>query len=309
MYISQDGSHPTAIRQQSIQTYPTFNIAQFPNLMAKMQTDAASAIEIWNPRTKAWVMEDVDHSMNIKTLPELLIRFLGVTHCPGFENFIGEDANTLAPLPINKGKRRLDFNSDDDHSSTPSRRRANPIWQAPPTPFDPQLPLQASGSTSSVMSSIFPSLPSSPFLFDSDFPWDVDMSDGSPPTSGSDEPYVDSLVTDYDSLWAQGYVHVPEGKPWPEGMYARDMAWGLTEIRKDRRDVRARFSKIFPGVTWAKATYYRQVDALFGSTVKEIDQCRKLGRSPTGLWSNWRAHSSGWAKVVEGRKPKPSGSK
>jgi hypothetical protein len=48
--------------------------------------------------------------------------------------------------------------------------------------------------------------------------------------------------------------------------------------------------------------YYRQLDAFIGSTVTEIDQCRKLEWSLTGLWTNWRANSSGWAKVMDNRK-------
>ena len=108
----------------------------------------------------------------------------------------------------------------------------------------------------------------------------------------------------YDILWAQGYVYVPEGKSWPDGMYARDMAWAFTEMRKECKDIKARFRKVFPGTNWVKATYYRQLDAFIGSTAREIDQCRRLGRSPTGLWANWRGNSSGWAKVTESRKAK-----
>jgi hypothetical protein len=109
-----------------------------------------------------------------------------------------------------------------------------------------------------------------------------------------------------DALWAEGYVHVPEGKTWPDGMYARDMAWGFTQLRMEKRDIKARFSVIFPGTKWVRATYYRQLDAFIGSTTNEIDECRKLGRTPSGLWTNWRGRSSGWAKVTESRKAKAS---
>ena len=67
-----------------------------------------------------------------------------------------------------------------------------------------------------------------------------------------------------------------------------------------------RFRKVFPGAKWVKATYYQQLDAFIGSTVKEIDQCRRLERYPSGLWTNWRGTSTGWEKVMASRKAKGS---
>ena len=66
--------------------------------MAKMGINSGGVLEIWNSRTKSWEVEDVDHCMNIKALPELLVRFLGVDDCPGFERIIGN------VVTVNKGK-------------------------------------------------------------------------------------------------------------------------------------------------------------------------------------------------------------
>ena len=61
--------------------------------MAKMGINAGTAVEIWNLCTKVWAVEDVDHSMPIKGIPQLLVHFLGVVDCPGFTHLIGEDNN------------------------------------------------------------------------------------------------------------------------------------------------------------------------------------------------------------------------
>jgi len=94
--------------------------------MAKIGTNTGAAIELWNPRTKAWIVEDVDHTMNIKGVPELLIRFLGVTNCHGFRRIIGED-DTAQDTHL--GKRRLENNSDGGQIDSPSYSRGRtPIW-------------------------------------------------------------------------------------------------------------------------------------------------------------------------------------
>jgi hypothetical protein len=251
------------LRQQNIQTYPTLNIAQCPGLMAKMGTNAGAAVEIWNPRTKAWVVEDVDHCMNIKSVPQLLIHFLGVTDCSGFSSIIREDKNMHI---INKGKRHLDNDSEPDSLSLHHAVSMQPLTQ---------------GSNSSPITTYSPlsSFPPSPVFSDFNLPLDVEMRDTSPATSGSDLSHCHNGMADYDALWAEGYVHVPEGKTWPDGMYARDMAWGFTQLRMEKRDIKAHFSVIFPGTKWVRATYYRQLDAFIGSTTNEIDECRKLGET------------------------------
>lgn len=307
MLIQQDGSNPTMLHEQNIKTYPTLNIAQCPSLMAKMGINAGAAVEIWNPRTKVWAVEDVDHSMPIKGIPQLLVCFLGVVDCPGFTHLIGEDNNEG---PVNTLKRRFDC-MGDSHLDPVLRHYED--WKTL-LMSGSQHSAQAGNAASAMVPSPLTSFPPSPVFSDfgllpPDVQAEIEMSNISPPTSGSDEPQSYGTLFDLDALWKQGYAHVPDNKTWPDGMYARNMAWGFTEMRKSRQDVEARFHSIFPRAKWVKATYYRQLDAFIGSTVKEIDQCRNLGRSPTGLWTTWRGNSSGWAKVMEGRKAKASGRK
>jgi hypothetical protein len=109
----QDGCTPLVIHHQNINTYLTFNMAQSPDLIAKMGTNTGSAVEIWNPRIKAWRLEDIDHSLNLKGQPELLIRFLGVKHCPGFNELIGETHEEHPVLRLDTRKHPLEVGSDD----------------------------------------------------------------------------------------------------------------------------------------------------------------------------------------------------
>lgn len=276
-----------------------------------METNAESVVEIWNPRIKTWRAEDVDHSMDIKMRKELFVRFLGVTNCIGFEEFIGE-----VPMEHirSKGKRRLEI--DDQEQLMISERR--------PAPPSSDLYLSAlalhSASTSlpsSLTSSPFASFPPSPIFSELDLALmgagsDSEMADIGSHSPGFSQPTpntapLEGTIPNYDQLWAHGYVHVPDARSWPVGMYARDMAWGLTKVCESRKGTEGRFSSVFPDVKWTKATFYRQRDAFFGSTVNEMDNCRLLGRSEGGLWTDWRTTSSGWAKVAEGRKGKASG--
>jgi hypothetical protein len=84
--ILQDGFAPIMIHHQNILTYLTLNIAQSEALMTKISTNSGAAFEIRNPHTRSWSLEDINHSMNLKRQPQLLICFMGVHHCPGFEH-------------------------------------------------------------------------------------------------------------------------------------------------------------------------------------------------------------------------------
>ena len=90
-------------------------------------------------------------------------------------------------------------------------------FRTPPTSL--QLSRQTWLSSSSIASSPFSSLPSSELQL---LPH-VEMSDISP-TIGYEELTTQDTITDYDHLWKDGYVYVPEGKSWPDGMYVHDMA-------------------------------------------------------------------------------------
>jgi len=157
--IEQNGLEPKTLRQQNIITYPTLNIAQSPSLMAKMAINSGAVLEIWNPRTKTWDIEDVNHCMNIKGVPELLVRFLGVEDCPGFEWIIGEDTVT-----VNKRKRLFDGSSDGDYMDSPSYRRTT-LSETSQTQPSCQSSIPTCPLTPSTMSLSF-SVPSSPLFSD-----------------------------------------------------------------------------------------------------------------------------------------------
>lgn len=294
------------IRHQDIPTYPTFNLAQSEALMTKMGINAGAAVEIWSPHIKAWGLEDVNHSMNLKGQRELLVRFMGVTHCPGFKQLIGEVGDESPIVTIGHSKRRFEMDAEEMSLLAEERRRVasnslshchSPLLSSRSssiTPFSSPFPL----------CSPFPLSPTSteldlPLIFSTDELTMQDVRMDSPPDSLTIPPAPTHSVPNYDSLWTQGFVHIPDVQSWPSGMFARDMAWGLTKLKESRKDPEGRFRSVFPGVTYVKTTFYRQMDAFFGSTVTEMERCRLLTRGASGLWTDWRGSSSGWRKVAE----------
>jgi hypothetical protein len=95
---------PMIIHHQNIITYPMLNFSQLEGLMTKMGINAGGTVEIWYPHMKNWCVGDVDHSMNIMCQSELLVQFLGVTHCLGFEELIGEVPDEQPTTTINNTK-------------------------------------------------------------------------------------------------------------------------------------------------------------------------------------------------------------
>ena len=316
----KDGCTPITIRHQNIATYPTLNIAQSEALMLKIGTNAGAAVEIWSPRIKTWCVEDVDHSMNLKGQPELLIRFMGVTTCPGFATLIGESSDKLSVDVSDSGKRKLPADGDQLPSAARARQeavsaRVSSAWFASsPSPSPYSLPESATHYFLSESGTSFPSpspsssFPSSPILPGLNLsyvasPDNFSMQAASSSATDLTEQWSSNLpIPDYDSLWNRGYVHVPDVQSWPSGMYARDMAWGLRKLMESRINPEGRFCTIFPGVPYRKATVYRQRDAFFKSTVGEMNHCFALPRSAGGLWMKWRSGSTGWATVAKDRK-------
>ena len=296
--VSQNGSLPVTIRQQNILTYPTFNIAQCPGLMTRMDTNAGAAVEIWSPLVKQWRQEDVDHSMNIKGQPELHIRFLGVTNCPNHSQLIGEEP-VLESTP-NKWK----FEADNQYESLIVQARQSTASTWLPSPTSSNLSATQPYSRSiSISPSPFSSMHSSPNF--SSLNLYTASSDGNdllhwaPLSPSPSLPKPNPPANTHNSLWAAGHVYVPENNgPWPSGMYARDMAWAFTRLQETRGDVETRFRQVFPGASWVKATYYWHKDAFFGSTSTKIEKCRSLPRSAGGLWANWKSTSTGWKKLA-----------
>jgi hypothetical protein len=194
--------------------------------MAKMAINSGAVLEIWNLRTKTRDIEDVDHCINIKGVPELLVYFLGIEDHPGFKQTIGEGTVT-----VNKQKHLFDGGSDGDYTDSPSYRHTT-LSETLQTQPSHQSSMPTCPSTPSITSLLF-SVPSSPLFSD------MELLDFLSTPSGHDESYLGGMEINYDTLWVDGYVHVPEGKSWPDGMYARDMAWAFTKLRQDQKDIEA----------------------------------------------------------------------
>lgn len=105
----------------------------------------------------------------------------------------------------------------------------------------------------------------------------------------------------YDYLWLEGRVHVPDSVNvyrWPNGMYSRDMVQGFRLLAKaDRSKLKEEFAKVFPGIEF-KSTYYRQEEAWKTSTETERIKVASLPRTREGLWTEARQSLSGWKRVA-----------
>jgi hypothetical protein len=90
--------------------------------------------------------------------------------------------------------------------------------------------------------------------------------------------------------------------PWPEGVYARDMAAAIGKIApKTSVPIAERFESAF-GREFPKGAWYQNLKAWKLSEQHERDAAAQLPRSAAGLWTVWRATSTGWAKVCADKK-------
>ncbi|KAL1947206.1 hypothetical protein VTO73DRAFT_14167 [Trametes versicolor] len=104
----------------------------------------------------------------------------------------------------------------------------------------------------------------------------------------------------HDVLWQLGFVWVPFGSAWPNGMFAmfaRDIAKGfelITPMKTRTRPKAADFERIFPGAKYVQSTFYTNWAAWRNSTQAERDALLNSGRTTAGLWGVCRKSMSGW---------------
>lgn len=121
-------------------------------------------------------------------------------------------------------------------------------------------------------------------------------------------PMLDPAPGDsYDDLWQQGIVYTPplQRKPWPHGIYARDMAMALIMLSESSAgdDLATHFERIFQGRPFKYATYQTQRAAWQRSTEQERQQIMQQPRTHQGLWTACRGSLHGWQQLPSHKRP------
>ncbi|KAI0357591.1 hypothetical protein OH77DRAFT_1422470 [Trametes cingulata] len=109
-----------------------------------------------------------------------------------------------------------------------------------------------------------------------------------------------TMPDDLDRLWARGVVYTPPltRRPWPYGIFARDMGVAMLMLGDATAAVDdtlpARFMAIFQGRAFKNATYSAQRLAWFNSPEEQRQWILKQPRTKAGLWTECRRTLKGW---------------
>ncbi|KAI9064999.1 hypothetical protein FKP32DRAFT_1675130 [Trametes sanguinea] len=142
------------------------------------------------------------------------------------------------------------------------------------------------------------------------------------PSSEQEQDLPSSSGT-YDDLWASGRVHVPDSAAaltWPYGLYACDVARGLSLIAELQAEIGAdgvlfkkrklemlpeHFQTVFPGCKFVLKTYYTQRSVWKNASETErLAMLQQPRTQPEGLWTTFRATLTSWA-ALKGHRRKP----
>lgn len=126
-------------------------------------------------------------------------------------------------------------------------------------------------------------------------------------TTAMPPPLPTLAFDDLDQLWQYNRVHIPTTRrPWPAGIYARDMARAFQLIDDGitdggPKDLATRFTYVFQGIPFKSATYQSQRSAWVNSTQAQRDEAMSKPRTHDGLWTECRMKLDGW-KAMRGHK-------
>ncbi|KAK7028535.1 hypothetical protein R3P38DRAFT_2526064 [Favolaschia claudopus] len=289
----EDGDEPDFIRVQGITTFPKLNLADHPKALEKLGLATTSEISLYDPYSCSFHREDVNHVMEVTAHQVILARLRGVKDCPKLDEYIAkytthrsQATGSRRPLASTPLKRKAAVDTFPSVLKT-TRPSAFSRPTTPPSPPRSVSPSPSAGSSSPSQSSSSPSLPST----------------STSVSAINSVSLLSSATADPDLLWAQGQVLVPSGfGAWPDGLYARDMAraFGLVNRKQTNAPpISQRFQTVFPSVSkFPKQTWYQQLKAWKACTQAERDEAEQLPRTHAGLWTVWRASSSGWAVVA-----------
>ncbi|KAJ6464224.1 hypothetical protein DFH09DRAFT_1489007 [Mycena vulgaris] len=221
-YFPEDGKVPEHLRDQDVDRYPYYNLADSAKMMRKLGLEGDDEINIYNFRGGVWLREDLTTTMLLVPGQTILIKPVAVTVCAQIDEMI----LLYAPsVKAGKSKRKPDRDRDPSNrviqvakiSNAPrrARTRSSSLPLRPSSPKFPSVSTLLSMSRSSSSSSAHIDLTTPP------------TSPSSSPSSRSrslslpTDPNV-SIDADTDNL---GHVVVTPGLgTWPAGVYTRDMA-------------------------------------------------------------------------------------
>ncbi|KAK6971315.1 hypothetical protein R3P38DRAFT_3298087 [Favolaschia claudopus] len=290
-FWTKDGDEPQSAREQGIATWPKLNLINHPKLLQKLALTDGNEIDIYDFDSGCFSREDIDHVLEVPRSKTLLMRHVGVRDCPQLDDFINKHRPAA---PSTAGTRRAPISNKRRPSTDicPSSLKASklshhsgplPRSTSPPSTPPSLLPSSPGALVVIVTSSIDPCVfPDAPLPL----PPTQTQSTQSPP--------------DPDTLWESGQVLNNGVGTWPDNIYARDMAAAFRMvIPKSELSVSDRFKTVFQTSHFPKGAWYQQVRAWKGSEQGERDAAALLPRTSAGLWTAWRAKSTGWASVSE----------
>ncbi|KAF7297872.1 hypothetical protein HMN09_01008000 [Mycena chlorophos] len=266
--VKHADEEPEHLRQQDLPFFPNFNLSHHERLLKKMGLSTDDEIFVFNTEG-FWVREDVNTTFAIRARAN----------------------NAHPPHQRAVSRLRISIPSPISSPSSPSLYSF-----ASPPPVDDSIspattmPPSPSPSTINLTTSRGETI---------DLTWDD--------TSTSVAVAGPSVaLLDGDELWKQGRVVVPDTGRWPTGMYTRDMAFAFKQIGsgKGEAEVEERFGRLFPGVKWVKATFYRQQGFWRNSTQVERETCGSLPRATAGLWTRVRKDLTGYKVFMDKDKVK-----
>ncbi|KAJ7234134.1 hypothetical protein C8J57DRAFT_1480094 [Mycena rebaudengoi] len=315
-YYFKNGEPPEHLRVQGITTLPNFNLSLFPRVLSKMKLAADAEVYFYDFPSGIWTRDDIDTTLTVVPNQTLLVRQLDVTVCKDI------DAMIQLYAPVSKSGKAASFKRKPDHERDSSNRVVQVARttqsevrrpRLPPIDVDSfptALPSPAGSpsslpSASALLSFAASRSSSSSSVIDLTSSPSSDHWSPSPDIFAKPELLHDSSLSDVtntlstaDELWEQGHVLVQHGLgTWPQGIYARDMAFAFKRITgRGNDEVEDRFKKVFPGVEYKKATFYCQLGFWKDSTQQERDAATNMPRNGDGWWTTWRGTSSGQQK-------------
>ncbi|KAI0336346.1 hypothetical protein GY45DRAFT_1238388 [Cubamyces sp. BRFM 1775] len=299
----QDNDSPVAFNVQEITAWPMFTLASQPDVVLHLGGTADLPVERYNLATRTWVRQRLSHALKVRSHEHLLFRLLGVSMCAGLAAICliasERSDSSLNSLVTATSAMSLDSQSScdpvyagasgSDYATPPNGLFSSSIHcgTAPPA-------IHTAAHTATAVE-IQPAPLTSPaqhaFLT-------------TPPTEDLRPPHFVPTFTlaEMDRLWEYGVVHTPENRrPWPAGVYARDMAQAFALIGEMNEGLVTRFQRVFQGRPFVSSTYQAQRYAWLNSTEEERKWITDQPCTPSGLWITCRKELSGWKKISRHR--------